>query len=346
MSAISGAAFAQSSVTLYGVFDTGFQSNKLTVGSDSYKQTAAVQGGMSGNRIGFKGEEDLGGGMKASFTVEMGIDPTESSLDNTTTGLANRQSFVGVSGGFGAVTIGRQYTVHHSNQGAGDMVGNLNGQTGYLGAMDSLVRASNAFVYTSPSFNGVTVSVEKALGETVTNADLAVGANSVAASSEKKNEAQGIRVSYVGGPLSVGYAYEELKNGSFAAVKLLGNTIANTVVGGLDFDKRKANSLAVAYDFGVAKVGLVSNSTKYDTVKWTNNSLSAAVPMGAATLFASTSAGKIAEDGDSLKLSAYQLGASYALSKRTNVYAFTGQQKWKDLDVKYTQTTVGVRHTF
>ena len=147
LSAISGAAFAQSSVTLYGVFDTGFQSNKLTVGSDSYKQTAAVQGGMSGNRIGFKGEEDLGGGMKASFTVEMGIDPTESSLDNTTTGLANRQSFVGVSGGFGAVTIGRQYTVHHSNQGAGDMVGNLNGQTGYLGAMDSLVRASNLLVH-------------------------------------------------------------------------------------------------------------------------------------------------------------------------------------------------------
>ena len=337
------ASFAQSSVTLYGVFDTGFQSNKLTVGSDSYKQTAAVQGGMSGNRIGFKGEEDLGGGMKANFTVELGLDPTEA---NSAFGDNNRQSFVGVSGGFGAVTIGRQYTVHHSNQGAGDMLGNLNGQTGYLGSMDSLVRASNAFVYTSPSFNGVTVSVEKALGETVTNADLAVGANSAAASSEKKNEAQGIRVSYVGGPLSVGYAYEELKNGSFAAVKFLGNTIADTVVGGLNFDKRKANSLAVAYDFGVAKVGLVSNSTKYDTVKWTNNSLSAAVPMGAATLFASTSAGKIAEDGESLKLSAYQLGASYALSKRTNVYAFTGQQKWKDIDVKYTQTTVGVRHTF
>jgi predicted porin len=343
LSAISGAAFAQSSVTLYGVFDTGYQSNKLTVGSDTYKQTAAVQGGMSGNRIGFKGSEDIGGGLKADFVVELGLDPTEA---NSAFGDNNRQSFVGISGGFGAVTVGRQYTVHHSNQGAGDMVGNLNGQTGYLGAMDSLVRASNAFVYTSPNFNGFTVAVEKALGETVTNADLATGANSATASSEKKNEAQGIRVSYVNGPLSVGYAYEELKNGSFAVVKLLGNTIADTVVGGLDFDKRKANSLAATYDFGVAKVGLVSNSTKYDDVKWTNNSLSAAVPLGATTLYASTSAGKISEGADSLKLSAYQLGASYAMSKRTNLYAFTGQQKWKDIEVKYTQTTIGIRHQF
>jgi predicted porin len=325
-------------VTLYGVFDTGFQSNKLTVVDNKYNQTAAVQGGMSGNRIGFKGTEDLGGGLKANFVVELGLDPTEA---NSAFGDNNRQSYVGVEGGFGTFNIGRQYSLHHNNQGAGDMLGNLNGQTGYLGGLDSLIRLSNSFIYTSPSFNGFTVAAEMALGETI---------KSSVANNEKLNETTGVRVNYANGPLAVGYAYEETKNGTVSDGTFLGSLgldwdddgIADT----LAYDKRKANSLSASYDFGVAKIGFVNNSTKYDTVKWTNNSLSAAVPMGAATLFASTSAGKIKEDGESVKVSAYQLGASYALSKRTNVYAFTGQQKWKDIEVKFTQTTIGVRHSF
>ncbi|WP_158268728.1 porin [Limnohabitans sp. Hippo3] len=345
MAATTG-AFAQSTVTLYGVFDTGFQSNKLTAGDTTVKQTAGVQGGMSGNRIGFKGTEDLGGGLKANFVVELGLDPTEA---NSAFGDNNRQSYVGVEGAFGTFNMGRQYSLHHNNQAAGDMLGNLNGQTGYLGALDSLVRVSNSFIYTSPSFSGFTVAAEMALGETWKNADAAEGTNNpttVAASNEKKNETTGVRLNYANGPLAVGYAYEQTKNGTFAAIKLLGVTASDIPVSGLDYNKRKANNLSASYDFGVAKVGFVNNSTKYDTVKWTSNTLSAAVPMGAATLFGSTSAGKIKEDGESVKVSAYQLGASYALSKRTNVYAFTGQQKFKDVEIKYTSTTLGLRHTF
>ncbi len=345
--AATGAAFAQSTVTLYGVFDTGFQSNKLTAGDTTVKQTAGVQGGMSGNRIGFKGTEDLGGGLKANFVVELGLDPTEA---NSAFGDNNRQSYVGVEGAFGTFNMGRQYSLHHNNQGAGDMLGNLNGQTGYLGAFDSLVRLSNSFMYTSPSFSGFTVAAEMALGETFKNADAAEGANSATASNEKKNETTGVRLNYANGPLAAGYAHEITKNGSFAAVKLVGETIALDV-GALDFDKRTANNLYASYDFGVAKVGFVNNSTKYTvdgegSLKWTNNTLSAAAPLGAATLFASTSSGKIKADDGQTKVSAYQLGASYALSKRTNVYAFTGQQKWKDIEVKYTSTTLGLRHSF
>ncbi len=343
---------AQSTVTLYGVFDTGFQSNKLTAGDTTVKQTAGVQGGMSGNRIGFKGTEDLGGGLKANFVVELGLDPTEA---NSAFGDNNRQSYVGVEGGFGTFNMGRQYSLHHNNQAAGDMLGNLNGQTGYLGATDSLVRLSNSFMYTSPSFSGFTVAAEMALGETWKSADAAEGANNpttAAASNEKKNETTGVRLSYANGPLAAGYAHEITKNGTFAAIKLLGVTASDIPLSGLDFDKRTANNLFASYDFGVAKVGFVNNSTKFTvdgegSLKWTNNTLSAAAPLGAATLFASTSSGKVkSDDGESTKVSAYQLGASYALSKRTNVYAFTGQQKWKDAEIKYTSTTLGLRHSF
>ncbi len=290
---------------------------------------------MSGNRIGFKGTEDLGGGLKANFVVELGLDPTEANSDF---GNNNRQSFVGLEGAFGSFNIGRQYSLHHNNQSAGDMLGNLNGQTGFLGKFDSLTRISNAFIYTSPTISGFNVAVEKALGETVTSS---------ATNNPKQNETQGLRLTYANGPLALGYAYEETEFGTFDGSKFLGVTsVAATNALAIPFDKREANSFSGSYDFGMAKVGLVSNSTKYDDVKWTNNSVSASVPLGATTLFASTSAGKIKEAGDSVKLTAYQLGASYALSKRTNVYAFTGQQKYKEIDVKFTQTTLGVRHAF
>lgn len=347
MSAISGAAFAQSSVTLYGVMDLGLQSNKATIGTATYKQTAMSNGVQSGSRIGFKGTEDLGGGLKANFTYEAGTDPDIASTVMT----SNRQSFVGVDGGFGSVALGRQYTLHHSNQGAGDMVGNLT-LAGYLGGMDSLVRQSNAVTYTSPSFSGFTVAAQMGFGETVTNAAAATGANSATLSNEKKNEQTGLRVAYAAGPLAAGLAYETVKNGTFAAVTYAGQATALTAA---DYDKRTAMNIEASYDFGVAKVGFVNNNTKFDnlggaagTTKWAANTLSVAAPFGAVTAFGSVGAGKLKDtDGSTItKASAYQLGASYALSKRTNVYAFTGQTKLKDLEAKLNQTVVGIRHQF
>ena len=330
------ASFAQSTVTLYGVFDTGYQSSKATFPGLTLKQQAGVQGGMSGNRIGFKGTEDLGGSLKANFTVELGLDPTEA---NSAFGDNNRQSFVGLSGGFGSFNMGRQYSLHFNNQAAGDLLGNLNGLTGYLGSLDSLIRVSNSFIYTSPSFSGVTLGVEKALGETI---------QSSATANAKQNETSGARLSYANGPLAVGYAYEETKKGTFAGASFLG---ATALAGGA-FDKREANNISASYDFGMAKVGWVNNSTKFKTAaataKWTNNTLSASVPMGAATLFAGFSDGEVKQTGSKTDASGYQVGVSYALSKRTNAYVFNGQTKYKNTAAtnKLTQTNIGVRHTF
>ena len=349
MSAISGAAFAQSSVTLYGVVDLGLMSSKATIGTATYKQTAMSNGVQSGGRIGFKGTEDLGGGLKANFVVENGITPDEST---TAFGGSNRQSFVNLEGGFGTVALGRQYTLHHNNQGAGDMVGNIS-LAGYLGSMDSLVRQSNAVTYTSPSFSGVTVAAQMGFGESITSG-----------STEKANDQTALRVAYASGPLTAGLAYETVKNGKLADTSFLGQyvdgsgAVPATGAATSAYDKRKAMNISATYDLGMAKIGFVNNNTKFDNMvnsggdavgntKWAANTLSVAAPFGAVTAFASFGAGKVtAADGSTSKSSAYQLGASYALSKRTNMYAFTGQTKLKDVDAKLGQTVVGVRHQF
>lgn len=328
-------------MTLYGVVDLGYQSTKATIAGTSYKQSAMANGTQSGGRIGFKGTEDLGGGLKANFVVENGITPDEST---TAFGTSNRQSYVGLEGGFGSLNLGRQYTLHHVNQGAGDLVGNIT-HAGYIGGLDSLVRVSNAFTYTSPSFSGFTVAAQIGLGETLTTGK-----------AEKANELTAFRLAYANGPLSAGFAQETVKNATAAigAIKFAGQTVED--LGGVD--KRKVSNLFASYDLGVAKVSFINNNSKFTvdgegSAKWKANTLTASVPMGATTLLAGLGNGKITADGetDNIKAKAYQLGASYALSKRTNVFAFTGQTKLSysadaDATAKLTQTTVGVRHTF
>jgi len=137
MSAIAGAAQAQSSVTVYGVIDAGYIGANGTTYSSAAKgvggnSTGLVrstssqfgQGAQSTSRLGFKGTEDLGGGTSAFFTIEAGLTPANSNLSGGTavdavqktsgdsgSALNNRQSFVGLKkNGLGQFAFGRQYT--------------------------------------------------------------------------------------------------------------------------------------------------------------------------------------------------------------------------------------------
>src|SRR5450830_1886464 len=143
--AVVSAASAQSTVTLYGVVDMAIASQKDTnslgtngVATETQK-VGVDQGILSRSRIGFKGTEDLGGGLKADFVLEYGVNP-----DEAATAMFNRQSYVGLSGGFGAVTIGRQYTPYHIVQGAVDLYGNLNDTPGYVVNAHNRARNSNS----------------------------------------------------------------------------------------------------------------------------------------------------------------------------------------------------------
>lgn len=176
--AFAGAAQAQSSVTVYGILDVGFNGlmQRDASGTAVTNSTSASLGGngnQTTSRLGFRGSEDLGGGTSAFFTIEVAITPN-SAQNFSTGGTANRQTFVGIAQkGIGAVSIGTQYTPVHLAVGATDpgqqnnVVGNViypnagltnrDGQTTAQadgGTFGYVVRANNSINFKSDSFAG------------------------------------------------------------------------------------------------------------------------------------------------------------------------------------------------
>ena len=102
----SSAAFAQSNVTIYGIADIAYVHSS----SGSSKTNGVDSGGWSSSRLGFKGTEDLGDGMKAVFTLEYGLSPdVNSGVGVTATGGGNaRQTWVGLQNSMGTIKLGRQ----------------------------------------------------------------------------------------------------------------------------------------------------------------------------------------------------------------------------------------------
>jgi predicted porin len=174
--AFAGAAQAQSSVTVYGILDVGFQgvtqrapysSNNLSTVNTNITRFSG-EGAESTSRLGFRGTEDLGGGTRAFFTAEFGLSPTDATLSgNTGNGLFNRQTFVGLGQkGIGQAAIGTQYTPIHTAVGRTDpgqqnnMLGNViyttnasqgSGQT----ATSYTVRYNNSLTLMTDRFAGL-----------------------------------------------------------------------------------------------------------------------------------------------------------------------------------------------
>lgn len=320
-------------MTLYGVADQGYNTDKKTVGAVATK-TTGLTSILSGSRFGFKGAEDLGGGLKANFLMEYSVQP-----DDNATSMANRQSFVGLEGAFGTVNLGRQYTQIHGVQGAFDANGNATA-AGWLGGGTSTVRQNNAIVYSTPSFSGFSAAVE--LG----HAEAAQGGSTNVTGNAGNTTALGL--SYANGPLTVKAATESIK---LSAVSYTAPGAAAAVASDA-LATRKANSIGASYDLGMAKVMAVTTSAKAgsaaDAVEVKTNNFGVSAPFGAVTLNATVSNGKYTEGtAASVKTSGYQVGANYSLSKRTTAYALMGQGKNKAATAtKHDTFAVGVRHTF
>jgi predicted porin len=105
--AFSSAAYAQTNVTMYGIVDAGIAYKKN--GNPAGNTVSMESGQQSGSRLGFKGREDLGGGLAAIFTLESGFNIDDGKLGQGGR-LFGRQAWVGMSGGFGSVKLGRQLT--------------------------------------------------------------------------------------------------------------------------------------------------------------------------------------------------------------------------------------------
>ncbi len=298
LAAMSGAAQAQSNVTIYGVVDMAFQAESNGAG----KKYAIDSGEQNGSRLGFKGSEDLGGGLKAIFDLEMGIF-VDSGASQHASKPFGRQSWVGLTGDFGTVKAGRQYTPQFYFFDAVDPF-DLGFTSGHAGASTSTGgvfaflapntawRVDNSVSYQTPGgLNGFSAMGLYAAGE-------AAGDNS-------KNRSVGLNGQYAAGPFYVGAAYYK-QNDAVAA----GNGLKSAFVG-------------ATYDFGVAKGAFgyakeTSDDSKIDTKGFT---FGVTVPVTPADSILATVArvnnNAVATANTSTQLA---VGFTHSLSKRTNLY--------------------------
>jgi len=309
----SSAAFAQTNVTVYGVVDAGV----AHVSSTGKKATNFVESGLlGGSRIGFKGVEDLGNGLKALFVLEYAL----SVDDNSAVGVADapwsssvaRQQLVGLTGGFGTAVIGRAQTAGYDwacayNPIAGsalDTVGKLGAS--FLLSCGSNGRANNAIAYISPSFGGVTVALNHA------RVSESAYANGGAPGTDyKDNTANLISVTYANGPVGVGAIYSKVN-------------VASTTAS----DSWREYGLGASYDFKVVKLFGTYQSMKTEGVAGSEGSnikysLAVAAPVSAAgTVVGSVARNKLKNNAianDST--TAWNVSYLHALSKRTTAYA-------------------------
>lgn len=294
--AFAGAANAQSSVTLFGIVDLSV--NSIKNGSATRKSMDSNM--MNSNRLGFRGVEDLGGGMKASFWLEGDM----SNDDGSPSGFNfQRRSTVSLSGNFGEIRLGRDYTNSFSTKAAYDAYGAngmgtpLNMYAGTVANLGSgagtVVRANNMVGYFLPgNLGGLYGSVQMAAGEAVSG-----------------NKYTGARLGYAAGPFDI--------SGGFSKTDIAGTSN--------DF---KTTNFGASFNMGFAKVMALYDQHKFGALKYTTTAISTAVPMGQGEFKASYSKGNAA--GGTIGANDSTLfGLEYIhnLSKRTALYTQYGRLK-------------------
>ena len=348
----SGAALAQTNVTVYGIADAGYVYSSGSAGKDDFQNGdkiggnntfSGIQSGLlSGSRIGFKGEEALGNGLKAVFTLEysLGIDVNGGIGSGTGSSLNSRQQFVGLqSDKLGTVALGRQYAPGYQATVNNDpFAGAAFSPTAFLTSNaantinpGSNARWNNAATYTSPNWSGFTAKANYSFGERAVN-----GMFNSKDTSTTDNGMFGIGGNYSNGPLNIDLVYQTRQKvyGLYGSVPAFGANFSGTG------DGKDINEYYIggSYDFKVVKVmgswqqqndkNPLTNTTygNLDNTIWT---VGAVVPVMAASniLFSYGNLGwdmGRQPDGEKLLNNNSQsaaLGWTTAMSKRTTLYA-------------------------
>ena len=317
-----GTSFADA--TLYGNIDQAYTKSTTTVGGVQTKSTTGMSSYQMGqSAIGVKGEEDLGGGLKASFLHEMGVNTEENTSEIT------RQAYIGLSGNFGAVRIGKQYSAAFFNLLSSDPFG-ATGGTGALYVNNILVgngtgadnplRQDQAIQYELPTFvPGLRAVLTKVFA----------GTDTTDGSGEKTGDSTGYGFVYASGPLNAGFTSDSITGQDIAAIASVdavaayGSVAAVTAVAGVDAaagSKTKLTTMTLSYDLGVAKVSYGDAKIMNSGAGVKVTMYGVAVPMGAVTLMATQSTGTANALAGDTALKGTQYGANYALSKRTVAY--------------------------
>jgi GBP family porin len=296
------AAHAQSSVTLYGLIDAGITYTNNQQGHSNFKATS---GSVNGSRWGLRGAEDLGGGLKAIFTLENGFGINDGSLKQGGREFG-RQAFVGLSSNqFGAVTLGRQYDSMVDYVGPLALTGTQYGGTQFAHPFDNdnlnnSFRINNSVKYTSANYGGFKFG--------------GLYGFSNQADGFANNRAYSAGASYNWGGLNVGAAYLQLNsNGATGAAAAFnsGGAVSsdNTFFAG----RQQTWGAGANYAFGPATVGLVYSQTN----------LSGLVGIGAG---ASGQPGGIGLPNNSAHFQNYEANARYALTPAVSIagsYTYT-----------------------
>ena len=349
--AASGAAMAQSSVTVFGVADAA-----VTYVDGASNWSGLTSGQNSTSRIGFRGVEDLGGGLKANFWLEAGLNLDSGDGASGYAGAAagqglafKRRSTVGLQGAFGEVRLGRDQTEAYKITSRYDVFGQVGIGASKVWADDTNntfttnQRISNAVTYVSNNFAGFRVAANYGFGE------------SAAGNSDARY--LGLALGYDNGPLSLGLGVERLNAGTTQRA----DGAALTVLSDID-----TWSLGGSYDLGVVKVlgGYRSSDADLATTgasaKLKGYYVGLSAPVGAGEVKASYNRyDRDSNTGAEAKADHFALGYVHNLSKRTAVYGTYSYIKNKNSgtafnlssavaldDGKQQAVQVGVRHAF
>lgn len=311
LGAFAGAASAQSSVTLYGRVD-------LAVGKAIGTAQKAINNG-SGSRLGFRGVEDLGGGMKALFQIEHRFNADTGADSSGGVRMWTARSLVGLSGGFGQVVLGREYTpAFLMSQLVADPWGWDTVVSGTPG------RGLNQLV-TGGGIAGV--RNDSSLTYNFSAGGLSFGAQ-IAEATDTINNFQkkpvNFAVAYAAGPLSLNLGYERTGAEAAAAAKW-------TTIGG-------------SYNLGAVKLGaFVGNGNTAANVKHKSYLVTAVAPMGAGELRASYGSLK---RGNATTDKGFGLGYHYSMSKRTTLYVDVARNNGTAVTTEKAGYDFGIKHNF
>jgi predicted porin len=329
---IAGAAHAQSNVSMYGSLETGlrYATNQNAAGGN---QVQMADGALNPSLFGFTGKEDLGNGMAASFTLEGGLQVKNGSSVNgafgtlnndsaSTSRLFGRLAYVGLSGDFGSVNLGRQYTTAFLSTCVGDPL-----------CGGGLIVSPLFLLYTSLRQDNM-IAYQKSAGDFTFNAHYTVGEQ---AGQTSANSGYGLALTYAAGPLALSGGYQE----------------NNLPLG----PKTKVATANTSYKVGAAKLmlGYVRNQLSNGLTQ-KNDVVYGGVTYNATPAWTLTGAAyndkqRNFADGKHALLVAI---ADYAFSKRTATYLEVDYNKYQDAMRPFGATgpgsqlgmTLGIRHKF
>ena len=337
--AVAGVASAQSSVTLFGIVDAAISGTTTKFDNGTSASTTRLDNsGYNSSRLGFRGTEDLGGGLAASFWLEaaLGNDTGGAGSSSVTGQLFNRRSTVSLSGGFGEIRLGRDYKPTFWNNTNFDPFGtngqgtnilqNIAGAAGGAGALSfdsDNVRQSNTVGYFLPAnLGGFYGQVMYGFDEKVKGAD---GYNPGLNADTRSGEYVGGRIGYANGPFDVAFAAGQ-------------QTTASNYTLGTDNTLTTYN-IGASWDFGFMKLfgqyGLYDLETEFapatNTFFTSNPQLwgglvGVTVPVGPGLIRASYSYARVedlpgAANNSDPSGQKFALGYVHNLSKRTALYA-------------------------